>query len=97
MKAIFAVYNIAYNEEIVAILSAHGQRGYTKWDTILGCGSQTGEPHLGSHAWPTQNQALLTIVPDDKVDVLLSDIKAKDEANPDLGLRAFVLPVERVV
>ena len=35
MKAIFVAYNQAYNEEIVEVLEAHGQRGYTSWQEIL--------------------------------------------------------------
>ena len=60
MKAIFVAYNQAYNEEIVDLLEEFGQRGYTKWEDVGGRGSIDGEPHLGSHAWPTQNHALFT-------------------------------------
>ena len=31
MKAIFISYNQAYNEEIVEVLDAHEQRGFTRW------------------------------------------------------------------
>ena len=43
------------------------------------------------------NFAILTIVPDDKVDALLSRLKKKDEAYPDLGLRAFSWNIEQAV
>jgi nitrogen regulatory protein PII len=46
MKAIFIVYNQAYNQEIVELLEDCGQRGYTVWEEIGGRGSETGEPHL---------------------------------------------------
>ena len=84
MKAIFIVYNQAYNQEIVELLEACGQRGYTVWEEIGGRGTETGEPHLGNHAWPTQNHAVLTAV----------RLRATDRDNPKLGLRAYVLPVE---
>ncbi len=64
MKAIFIAYNQAYNEEIVNLLEDCGQRGYTLWNEIGGRGSVDGEPHLGSHAWPTQNHAVLTVLDD---------------------------------
>ena len=66
MKAIFIAYNQAYGEEIVELLDDHGQRGFTQWIDIQGRGGEQGEPHYGSHAWPTENYAILTIVPDDK-------------------------------
>ena len=38
MKAIFVAYNQAYNEEIVEVLEANGQRGFTAWQDIQGRG-----------------------------------------------------------
>ncbi len=95
MKAIFISYNQAYNEEIVEVLDAHEQRGFTRWENIDGRGSVDGEPHYGNHAWPVQNHAILTFVQDDKVQPILADLKAKDEETPDLGLRAFVWGAEQ--
>ena len=94
MKAIFIVYNQAYNEEIIDLLTAAGQRGFTLWQDIGGRGSVDGEPHLGSHAWPTQNHALMTMVDDALVAPVMDALRATDQANPKLGLRAYVMPVE---
>ncbi|MBR5384339.1 MAG: hypothetical protein IK143_00495 [Bacteroidales bacterium] len=97
MKAIFIAFNQAYNEEIVDILFSCGQRGYTKWEEIGGRGSVAGEPHLGTHAWPTQNHALFAAVPDDLVPRILSALRDTDNAHQDLGLRAYVLPIEEAL
>lgn len=90
MKALFISYNQAYNEEIVEVLDANGQRGFTRWQDIDGRGSETGEPHFGSHAWPVQNHSILTFVEEDKVQDIIDGLKAKDAETPELGLRAFV-------
>ncbi|MGM9786934.1 MAG: PG0541 family transporter-associated protein [Candidatus Cryptobacteroides sp.] len=95
MKAIFIAYNQAYNMEIADIIESLGCRGMTMWQDICGRGSETGEPHLGNHAWPTQNNAILAFVPDDKVDAILQAVKEKDEDTPALGLRAFTWAVEQ--
>ena len=97
MKAIFIAYNQAYNQEIVELLEGLGQRGYTAWNEIGGRGSIDGEPHLGSHAWPTQNHALLTVVDDALVDPIMAHLRDTDAANRALGLRAYVLPVEQAI
>ena len=94
MKAIFISYNQAYNEEIVQVLESVRQRGYTQWQDIQGKGGFNGIPHLGNHAWPEQNHAILTMVPDEKVRPILDALRVKDEASPDLGLRAFVWNIE---
>ena len=97
MKAIFVAYNQAYNQEIVELLEGLGQRGYTVWEEIGGRGSVDGEPHLGSHAWPTQNHALLTVVDNALVPKVMDALRATDANNPNLGLRAYVLPVEEAL
>ena len=94
MKAIFISYNQAYSDEIVAILENHRQRGYTRWTDVQGKGGFNGIPHMGSHAWPEQNHAILTFVKDEKVRPIIDELRAKDEATPDLGLRAFVWNIE---
>ena len=95
MKGIFIAYDQAYNMEIADALEALGVKGFTMWQDIAGRGTQTGLPHLGSHAWPTMNNAMLTFVEDDKVDDILGKIRAMDEETPDLGIRAFVWTVEK--
>ena len=94
MKAIFISYNQAYNEEIVELLEDNGQRGFTRWEDIEGRGGVDGEPHMGSHAWPTMNHAMITMVEDSKVQGIMDDLRAKDETYPDLGLRAYVWNIE---
>lgn len=96
MKAMFIAYNQAYYMEIVDILENEGCRGYTMWEDVKGRGSVDGEPHSGSHAWPVMNNAILTFVEDDKVQPILARVREKDAETPELGLRAFVLPVENL-
>lgn len=95
MKAIFISYNQAYNMEIADILEQAGCKGMTMWQDVCGRGSLTGEPHLGNHAWPTMNNAILAFIPDDREDEILAAIKEKDEETPALGLRAFTWSVEK--
>ena len=97
MKAIMITYNQAFYDDIVEVLNNNGVKGYTEWDEIKGHGSVTGEPHLGSHAWPTLNNAIFTIMEDDQVDGVLNDLHEKDEKAPELGLRAFVWNIEKMI
>ena len=94
MKAIFIAYNQAYNQEIVELLEGLGQRGYTVWTEVGGRGTMDGEPHLGSHAWPTQNHAVLSVVEDSLAPKIMKALRETDASNKALGLRAYVLPVE---
>lgn len=97
MKAIFIAYNQAYNEEIVDLLASFRQRGFTRWQDVEGKGGFNGEPHFGNHAWPVLNQAVLTVVPDDKAQGILGALKEKDAESPELGLRAFTWNIEEEI
>ena len=97
MKAILITYNQAYYDEIAAILNRNGVKGYTEWNEIKGHGSETGEPHMGTHAWPTLNNAIISVVPDDCVDGILQALRERDLKAPELGLRAFVWTIENMI
>ena len=97
MKAILITYNQAYYDDIAAVLNANGVKGYTEWDEIKGHGSETGEPHLGSHAWPTLNSAMISVMEDNRVEDIMKALKEKDLQAPELGLRAFVWTIERMI
>ncbi|PVZ08393.1 MULTISPECIES: PG0541 family transporter-associated protein [Bacteroidales] len=97
LKMIFITYNQAYHEIILRLLSRFNLRGNTYWETVRGTGSNTGEPHLGNHAWPTLNGALMVACPAEKVEAVLSSLRTIDEATPNQGLRAFVWNIEQTI
>ncbi len=90
MKAVFIVYNQAHTEKIEYVLDQLGIRGFTRWENLLGQGSDTGDPHMNTHTWPEQNCASFTVVNDEKVNDLLDKIRKIDEINRNVGIRAFV-------
>ncbi len=97
MKTVFIAYDKAHHENVIEILDASNARGYTLFADAGGRGSKTGEPHLGSHAWPSMNSAILTVVGDAQVAPLLERLRQADIDNPLLGLRAFVWNVEQTI
>ncbi len=97
MKAIFVSYNQAFTERVMFVLDRCQVRGYTKWETVHGRGSVNGDPHLGSHAWPELNSALLAIVDDEKVEQVVSNLQKLNEKAPEQGLRVFIWSVENAV
>lgn len=89
MKAAFISYNQAFVEEIENILNQLSIRGFTRWSEVQGRGTKTGEPHLGSHAWPSKNMSTLCIVEDNIAPILKKRIQALDHSAPQQGLRVF--------
>ena len=97
MKAVFIPFNQAYKDRLIVILDRMNIRGFTMWEHVQGRGSKKGEPHYGSHAWPTMNSAILTIIPDEKVDVLLEKVHELDKETEKQGIHGFVWDVEKMV
>jgi len=89
MKAAFLVYNQAFVDEVEKILHDLSIRGYTRWDEVKGQGTSTGEPHFGSHAWPSKNMATLCIIEDDIAIKLNKRILLLDADAPEQGIRIF--------
>ena len=97
MKAILITFDQAFYEKIVEMLERNSCRGFTYWENVQGRGSETGEPHFGSHAWPSMNSAILTVVEDRRVDTVLELLHEMDLNKPKLGLRAFVWDLARAI
>ena len=95
MTGIFIAYNQAYYMEIVDLLEKNYSKGFTRWNEISGRGSRGSEPHMGSHTWPTFNDAILTFVEDEFVDNILNDLNQLDNKTEELGLRAFSWKIDK--
>ena len=90
MKSILITFDQAHYERIVDMLERSNCRGFTAWQQVTGRGSVDGEPHYGSHAWPSLASAIITVVADDRVAPVLAKLRAFNDERPKLGLRAFV-------
>ena len=89
MKSVFITFDQAFYERILALLDRQNCRGFSYWQQVQGRGSVKGEPHYGSHAWPSMCSA--------KVDSLLDALHKLDKETEQLGLRAFVWNVEKTI
>ena len=97
MKAVFIAFDQAHREAVLDLLEKSSCRGFTSFGETQGRGSHTGEPHYGSHAWPSMGNAILTIVEDSRLDSVLKKLKDLDESKPRLGLRAFVWEIIQTI
>ncbi|MEG0808050.1 MAG: hypothetical protein RR410_06830 [Alistipes sp.] len=95
MKAVFISYNQALTDRVNVIIDGQGIRGFTKWALTEGRGSVDGEPHYGTHAWPSMNASILAIVEDEQVAPLLDALRELDVVTKMQGSRAFVWNIEQ--
>jgi len=97
MKAIMIIYNQAHSEKVEYMLDKLGIKGYSLWENVRGRGSNTGVPHMGTHAWPEINKSVLSIVDDPLVDTVLEKVRKIDAINDEVGIRAFVWDILKMV
>ena len=97
MKSVMIVFNQAFTSRVEFMLDELGIRGFTFFEQVQGRGSVDGEPRRGTHTWPEMNSAVITVVPDEKVDELLLTVRKLDARNKNVGVRAFVWYIEQSV
>ena len=97
MKAVFIIYGQALTETIQQLLDKLNIRGFTRWDEVHGRGSKNGEPHYGTHAWPSKNGSILTVIDEQKVDDLLVALRRINEQAEQQGLNAFVWKIKEAM
>lgn len=97
MKSIFIAFDQVYTERVIDTLTRLNCRGFSMVEQLQGRGSKTGEPHFGSHAWPSMCSGIISIVDDDKVDSVLNALHEMDKSTEKLGLRAFVWNIEKSI
>ena len=89
--------NQSMYDEVLNIMEELGIRGFTGWEELIGRGSNEGEPHLGNHAWPSMNSALISVAEDEKAAEFLARLRKLDEENQEQGLRAFAWEVTSMI
>lgn len=94
MKTVFISYNQALTEKVEHILDKLAIRGYTRWPQVQGRGTNEGEPHHGTHTWPAMNEAIITVVEEDRVKGLLEHLNHLNDKAEMQGLRAFIWDAE---
>ncbi len=97
MKSVMIVFNHGLTEEVNDALDELKIRGYTRFLKVHGQGSEKGEPHLGTHIWPSENSALITVVDDGVVDSLLEKVIGINKEAEEQGIHAYVWNVEKMV
>ncbi|MDI6780032.1 MAG: P-II family nitrogen regulator [Bacteroidota bacterium] len=97
MKAVMIVYNHGITEEVDEALEQLSIRGFTRWVDVHGQGTEKGEPHLGTHIWPSLNAVVLTVIEDYKVEPLLDKVRKINKEAEEEGIHAFVWNIEKLV
>lgn len=97
MKALWIIYDIVLDADILALLHAEKIAGYTRWPRLTGDGPQSGA-RLDDHIWPGANAAILTVQSDEIAACLMTRLQAlRDEVGTLTGVWAFTTPVQDIL
>ncbi|MDR3328828.1 MAG: hypothetical protein LBS63_01810 [Prevotellaceae bacterium] len=94
MKAVFISYGQSLTQPVEHLLDKLHLRGFTRWAETEGRGSATGEPHYGTHAWPSKNGSLITFVSPHEAELLMAGLRNINEQADEQGLNAFAWSIE---
>ena len=97
MKAVMIVYNHGITEEVDEALNKLNIKGFTRFVDVHGQGSDKGEPHLGTHIWPSKNAVVITVIEDNLVESLLEKVKEINAEAEEQGIHAFVWSIEKMI
>lgn len=98
MKSIKIIFNVAIEDDVLAILHNCDIKHYTKWPRVVGQGAATGA-RMDNHVWPGANAVIETVVNDDKAKAIMDTLqKLRDSpAGKQAGIYAYMVSVERVL
>ena len=94
MTLMIIVYSNAVDVEIVEILKKDAG-GYTKFTGVTGEGS--GEPHLGTHVWPGQNNCIMAAIENKNEKSIVKEINLLKEKFPGVGIHVMELDLKKVI
>ncbi|MDR1743030.1 MAG: hypothetical protein LBR48_04325 [Dysgonamonadaceae bacterium] len=97
MKSVFITFGQSLNRSVLDLLDKLEIRGFTRWEETQGRGSESGEPHYGTHAYPSKNSSIITITTPEKAQALLEKLRRLNEQIGEQGLSAFVWDIEDVI
>lgn len=97
MKSVLITFDQAHYVRIIELLDKLSCRGFSYFEQMRGRGSKTGEPHYGSHAWPSMCSAIITVVEDSKVEPLLEKLHQDGRGYSPAWATGFVWNIEQAI
>jgi len=95
MKAVFIIYGQSLTQTIEQLFDTLNIRGFTRWEEVHGRGSDQGEPHYGTHAWPSNNSSILTVINEQQAETLINALNRLNQKAGQQGLKVFIWEAEQ--
>ena len=96
MYMVFISYKESINSRVMDILNSLEIKSFTKWPQVQDT-PEEGRPRFGTHVWPGFNSAILSPIPETKVEELFNKIKAFNENTKFEGIKAYSMKLEHFI
>lgn len=96
MKMIMILCPSSEVGNVQKLVDEHHVHGYSEILEVRGAG--VSGKHMGTRAWPGMSALVFSVVEEPQVDDLIEAVRElASRCSPEEGIRAFVLPVEKMV
>lgn len=93
MKALWIIYDIVLDDEMLSLMDEMKIAGFTRWPRISGRGPKSGA-RLDNYVWPGANSGIMTVQDSAVIARLMSKLqKMRDEVGAKTGIWAFTTNV----
>ena len=94
MKFLHITFHFEYSEDIEAILDEHGISDFVRIPMVEA--KDRDGKHFGNQVYPGNSSVVQALVPEDKLQSILDDLKGfRESKDSHRHLQALVLPVEQ--
>lgn len=93
MLMLFIVYSNAIDEEMVDLVKKYSD-GYTKFRDVQGEGH--GEPHLGTHVWPSINNCMMVVIENKNEKALITELDVLENKFSGIGIKVFTTTMKKI-
>lgn len=93
MKALWIIYDIVLDDQILQMLEETEIVGFTRWQRLSGRGPKSGA-RMDNYIWPGANTTIMTVQEDAVIARLMACLQTLRDAEGDkTGVWAFTTPV----
>ncbi len=93
-KQLIIVVDVSGLDDISNLLNKHGVEEFTRFEQCSGQGHRTG-PRTNDHIWPGYNVMVIAVIEEQLVPEIFAALRTYREENKNMGVYAYVTPVEQ--
>lgn len=92
-KQLIIICDVSGSDDVNKLLLSRGADEFTRFEQCSGQGHRTG-PRTNDHIWPGYNVMYVVVIEDELATAVMGDLREYRDANPNMGIYAYITPIE---